>query len=217
MKRRAVRDPHAPPGPVVIGLAGGIGSGKSAVARAFAALGCAVIDSDEEAHAALDRPDVRAEIARWWGPAALTPDGRVDRARVAQIVFRDDAQRKRLEGLIHPLLRTTRAAAIDAARRAGAPAVILDAPLLYEAGLEAECDAVVFVDAPREARLARVQASRGWTETELDRREGAQRPLDEKRLDAEHVIRNDAGEAALAQRVADALAVILRQTGVRAG
>lgn len=213
MKRRASRDPSSPPGPIVIGLAGGIGSGKSAASRAFAALGCAVIDSDAEAHAALDRLDVRAEIERWWGPAAMGPEGRVDRARLASIVFRDPSQRKRLEELIHPLLRTTRTSAIEAARRAGAPAVILDAPLLYEAGLEAECDVVVFVDAPRDARVERVRASRGWTEAELDRRERAQTALETKRADADYVILNDSGEAALARRVAETFERIVRADG----
>lgn len=202
MKRRAPRNPGSA-GPIVIGLAGGIGSGKSAVARAFAGLGCVVIDSDEEAHAAIDRPDVRDELKRWWGPAVIGTDGRIDRARVAQIVFRDETQRRRLEGLVHPLLRTTRASIIEEARRAGAPAVILDAPLLYEAGLEGECDVVVFVAAPREERLERVRRSRGWDEAELDRREKNQMPLELKMRDADHVLSNASAEADLVARVAE--------------
>jgi dephospho-CoA kinase len=209
--------PPGPDSPFVIGLAGGIGAGKSAAARALARLGAVVIDSDKEVHDALDRPDVRAELARWWGPAVLAPDGRIDRARIAQIVFRDPHQRQRLESLIHPLLRTTRAHALEAARAAGAPAVVLDAPLLFEAGLDAHCDAVIFIDAPREARLDRLRLSRGWDAQELDRREKSQMPLEEKRRRADHVVQNDAGEAELTARIADAFQRILQQVDRREG
>lgn len=202
----------------MIGLAGGVGSGKSAAARAFEALGCVVIDSDAEVAEALARPDVRAEIARWWGPAALAPDGSVNRKAVASIVFRDERERKRLEGLIHPLLRRRRGQLIEAAsRREGGPAraVILDAPLLYEAGLDAECDAVVFIDSPREQRLARVRASRGWDERELDRREKSQAPLEEKRRKADYVVQNDADEAGLTARIAAVFERIMDQSPPR--
>ncbi|TVQ59641.1 MAG: dephospho-CoA kinase [Phycisphaerales bacterium] len=190
--------------PLVIGLAGGVGSGKSAVARAFESLGCVVIDSDAEVRVALERPDVRAELARWWGPAVLAPDGSVNRKAVASIVFTNEAERKRLEGLIHPLLRRNRAQVIEAASGRGGdvPAVILDAPLLFEAGLVGECDAVVFVDSPREMRVERVRSSRGWEASELDRREKSQAPLEEKRRLADYVIQNDADESALRARTA---------------
>lgn len=189
--------------PVVIGIAGGIGSGKSAVAAAFADLGCVVIDSDREAKAALDRPEVRDELVRWWGASVLSPEGRIDRKAVAAIVFAQPAERQRLEALVHPLVRRSRASMIR--RAAGARAVIVDAPLLFEAGVDKECDAVVFVDAPREARLARVQ-SRGWDEAELDRRESAQIPLDVKRAKSTLLIDNAGPPEALRAQVEAALA-----------
>ncbi len=194
---------------MIIGLAGGVGAGKSSVAAAFRDLGCVVIDSDQEAKAALRLPRVKAELRSWWGEAAFGPDGEVNRAAVARIVFADPAQRLRLESLIHPLLRGTRHAAIDAAERDGAPAVILDAPLLFEAGLDAECDAVVFVEAPRSQRVARV-ARRGWDEAELDRREKTQLPLEHKRARAHHVVDNSADEARLRARVAEVFSAIMR-------
>lgn len=202
-----------PPGrPVIIGLAGGVGAGKSSVAAAFRDLGCAVIDSDQGARAALRLPRVKEEIHAWWGDVVLSADGEVDRAAVARIVFGDPAQRRRLESLIHPLLRGARQAAIDAAERGGVPAVILDAPLLFEAGLDAECDAVVFVEAPRSQRIARV-ARRGWDEAELDRREKSQLPLEQKRARAHHVVDNSADEARLRARVDEVFSAIM--SGVR--
>lgn len=176
------------PAPPVIGLAGGIGSGKSTVARILADLGCLVIDSDERARAALDRPEVRDQLVAWWGPDILT-DGRVNRGKVAQIVFSDPDQRQRLESLVHPIVRQDRAAMIAEAGP-GHRAVVIDAPLLFEAGLDRECDAIIFVDTPREQRLARTQANRGWDEAELARREAAQMPPEEKRRRADHVIPN---------------------------
>ena len=174
--------------PVVIGLAGGIGSGKSTVARAFEALGCVVSDSDKQAKQALDRDSVRATLSRWWGAEVLDDDGCVDRAHVARIVFEDPSQRARLEDLIHPLIREDRAALVRAA--GGAPAVIVDAPLLFEVWRDAECDAVVFIEAPYADRLARVRASRVWDEAELDRRESAQWPVQRKREASQYVIEN---------------------------
>ncbi len=207
--------PRPARGPRVIGLSGGIGSGKSEVARVFARRGCLVIDSDREAKAALDRPGVRAELLRWWGAGILGADGKVDRRKVAQIVFNDPTQRARLEGLVHPLVKATRAQMIAQADPVRTRAIIVDAPLLYEAGLDKECDAIVFVDAPREQRLARVRSSRGWDEAELERREKAQLPVEEKRQRADEVIVNDAGLEVLGQAAERALDRLLaaRATG----
>lgn len=185
---------HSPRPPLVIGIAGGIGAGKSAVARAFGRLGCAVIDSDAEAKAALDRPEVRETLARWWGPGVLTRDAegreRVDRSAVGRIVFSDPAARARLESLIHPMIRRTRDDARREAAAAGAKAIIYDAPLLFEAGIDKVCDAVVWVECPREDRLRRLRASRGWDEAELSRREAAQWPIEKKRALSNHEIWN---------------------------
>lgn len=207
------RTAKGPPRPLVIGLAGGIGSGKSEVARAWADRGCLVFDSDREAKLALDRPEVREELVRWWGAEILGADGRVERGKVAAIIFGDAAQRARLEGLVHPLVKRTRGEMISQVDASRTPAVVVDAPLLYEAGLDKECDVVVFVDAPREQRLARVQATRGWDPAELDRREKAQLPLEEKRQRADEVIRNDAGIDALGRAAGEALDRVLTSHG----
>ncbi len=198
----------------VIGLAGGIGAGKSTVAGILARLGCLVVDSDARAKAALDRPDVREQLKQWWGPDILlrSADGgepRVDRAKVAKIIFADPDQRTRLEALVHPIVRQDRATAAREGAAAGAKAVIVDAPLLFEAGLDSECDAVIFVDAPREARLKRVRDNRGWSAEELDRREAAQLALQTKRAKADYVLVNDGPIADLQTRIAGILNDIL--------
>jgi dephospho-CoA kinase len=187
--------------PLVIGLTGGVGAGKSEVARLLGEHGFRVIDSDKEAKAALDRPEVREELVKWWGEQVLRSDGTIDRRAVANIVFSDEAERTRLEQLVHPLVKADRAAFVDRAAREGKKGVVVDAPLLLEAGSDKECDVVVFVDSTPELRLARVRATRGWDQAELARRENAQLPLEEKRRRSDEVVVNDTTPEDLRQRV----------------
>lgn len=193
---------------MVIGIAGGIGSGKSAVASLLAEFGCVVIDSDAEAKAALRRAEVIRALRQWWGESVLDASGAIDRKAVAKIVFADESQRLRLEGLIHPLIARSRIEQIERARREGRPGAVIDAPLLFEAGLDAECDAVFFVDCPFEVRLSRVEASRGWEESELRRREKAQIPLEEKRRKADYVVVNTGDLSALRRQVTQIFTLI---------
>lgn len=203
-------EPPVPPGtdrrfrpatPVVIGLVGGIAAGKSTVADLFARRGLCRVDADVLARAVAAEPEVVAEVAAAFGPAAA-PDGRLDRARLAALVFRDAAARQRLEAILHPRIRTRIVAELDAARARG-DSVLLDAPLLIETGLAAHCDHVVFVDAP-DAERARRAAARGWDEAELERREAAQLPVHEKRARAAYVVDNG-GDLGATERQVDAV------------
>jgi len=182
----------------VVGLAGGIGSGKSHVAARLAARGALVSDSDAAARALLREPAIGAVLTGWWGRGILGPDDLPDRARIAAVVFADPTQRKRLEDLIHPLLHAQRDAALRAAAAADRPPplFVIDAPLLFEAGLDRACDAVIFVDAPRATRLQRVRMGRGWTEAEFDRREASQIPVEQKKGRSTFIVDNggDPGE-----------------------
>ncbi len=193
----------------VIGLVGGIGSGKSTVAQAFADLGCVVSDSDKVGAAVLMRPEVIKELVMWWGDEILDESGAVDRKKVAGIVFRDREQRDRLEKFVHPLIHADRHALIEKCRldggKSGGRAVIVDAPLLFEAGVDSECDAVVFVQTPKRIRARRVQESRGWDESELDRREKAQMGLEHKREQADHIVTNGGSLDELLPQVAQIL------------
>ena len=191
----------------VIGLLGGPGSGKSFVAQAFAAQGCGVIDADRIAREALDDPEVRSQLVAWWGGDIVTPDGRVDRKAVARIVFDQPAELQRLESAVHPRVAARRA---ELRRAFNADpkirAIIEDVPLLLEKNLDAGCDVLVFVDAPRTVRLERVARTRGWTEADLDAREKNQLPLDSKRRAADYVLDNSAGESQLSEQVRTVLA-----------
>ncbi len=178
----------------VIGLMGAPGSGKSLVAEQLAELGCAVIDADAIAKAQLDDPEVSDTLVQWWGEAVLTAEGKVNRKAVGRIVFGDKQQLTRLESLLHPRVHAERRRLrTEHQRDPAVKAIVEDCPLLLESHISADCDTLVFVDAPRETRLQRVMKQRGWTEAELDRREKNQMPLDRKRRRADHVIKNDAG------------------------
>ena len=192
----------------VVGIAGGIGSGKSTVARELQALGALVSDSDVQIRAALETEDVKRTLTQWWGDRVLNDEGDVDRSAIAKIVFNDPAQRQRLEDLLHPYPLRARTAMIERGEEEGAACVVIDAPLLFEVGLDQECDAVIFVDTPRETRLARLRETRGWSEQELDRREKAQLPLEHKRQNSEYSVINTGDEQDLREQVRDVLARI---------
>jgi len=178
----------------LIGLTGGIGSGKSTVARILGSLGAGVIDSDRLNHAQLADPRVVATLCSWWGEGVRAPGGGANREALARIVFDDPTELRRLEGLVYPRIERRRQELMEALRGDRAiKAIVLDTPKLFEVGMNNECDAVVFVEADRETRLRRVEASRGWTEEELDRRENLLNPLDKKKLVADHVVVNHLG------------------------
>jgi dephospho-CoA kinase len=195
--------------PPTIGLAGGIGSGKSAVARILARAGCVVCDADRLARQALLEPEIRDTIVGWWGRGVLDEAGEIDRRAVAAIVFGRPEQRKRLESLVHPWVQARRKMLFEHAP-ADARALVIDAPLLFEAGLDAECHAVIFVDADRAQRTARVAQRRGWDERELAKREDSQLPLDDKRARSDYVISNNGDLQALAEQVHRILNEIVR-------
>jgi dephospho-CoA kinase len=179
-----------------VGLVGGIGSGKSTISRRAAErFGFVLIDGDAVGHAALTDPAVRSQLVERFGEGILGADGAVDRRSLAARVFgrSEDqvASKAALERIVHPLIEETFRDRIAAAQRDGAPAVLLDAAVLFEAGWQRFCDLVVFVDAPAELRRSRV-AGRGWSEAEWRRREESQLSLDEKRRRSNAVIENSA-------------------------
>jgi len=203
-------------GKPVIGIAGGIGSGKSFIARLFGEAGCAVVDSDAQVRAAYRDPSIRDTLRAWWGPGVFGPDGEINRPAIARIVFNDDAERRRLEGLIHPWVAEARRREMEeAASDPQLPAFVWDTPLLFEAGLDAECDAVVFVDAPFEQRLGRLRQTRGWDEAELLRREKSQWPLDKKKRISDYVVTNTADGDDARGQVREVLSRILARSSNR--
>ncbi len=179
----------------VVGLVGGIGAGKSTAARLLAARGGAVIDADALGHDALEQDDARQSVLDQWGDRAnlLRPDGRIDRRALGRVVFGNSADRRALERLLFPYIRERAVSAIAAAEADPAVRfVVLDAAVMLEAGWDGVCDKVVYVDAPRPVRLARVAARSGWTDADLTAREAAQWPAERKRAAADAVVVNDA-------------------------
>ena len=186
----------------IIGLAGGIGSGKTAIARMLETLGGRVIDFDRLAHAELSEPDVLKTLLDWWGTSIVSPGGDVDRGAIADIVFNDPAQLQRLEDLLYPRLMQRSEVLLAAAEAEPmVKAMVFDAPKLFEAGLDRLCDSVIFVDTLMSDRLHHVEKNRGWSERELIRRENQQTPLDQKRASADYVIVNHAGLDELREQV----------------
>ena len=175
--------------PLVIGVLGGIASGKTALATMFARLGARVVAADAIAHRALAEAPTRERIAARWGPGVLAPDGSVDRRALADRVFGRPDEVAALAAITHPVILAHMRRQIDEARRSPTvAAIVLDAPLLLEAGLDELCDVLVFADCPRRVRAARVRDERGWDSRELQRREGHQRPLAEKRALADYTV-----------------------------
>ncbi len=204
------RDRGGRPGPwkhgaiPVVGLIGGIGAGKSLAAEALARRGAFVLDADAVGHALLDQRPVRDRVVERFGTGVLAPSTgpdepqHIDRRALGEIVFAQPAALCDLETILHPIMRRTFERAIARTiRRGRARGVVLDAAILLEAEWDSLCDRVVFIDAPRDQRLARVAGSRGWGESTLEDRERAQLPLDQKRQRADEVVRNDAGPEAL--------------------
>jgi dephospho-CoA kinase len=199
---------------LVVGLTGNIAAGKSAVARRLAERGVPVVDADVLARDAVapGTRGLRRVVARF-GPGVLAPDGSLDRAALRRIVFADAAARADLEAIIHPEVGRLRDVAVGRAREAGAPLVVCDIPLLFEAGLEGTVDRIVLVDAPEAVRRERLVRDRGLTPAEADAMLAAQMPAAEKRPRAHHVIEN-AGSLADLEAAVDALhATLLEASG----
>jgi dephospho-CoA kinase len=184
----------------VVGLTGGIGSGKSAVGDLFAARGIAVIDTDAIAHeltapGGAAMPAIRAEF----GDAVAAADGALDRAAMRALVFADPSARKRLEGILHPMIR------IESERRLAAaesPYVIYMVPLLVESGdYRKRVNRVAVVDCREETQIARVMQRNGLARPDIERILAAQASRAERLAAADDVIDNDGALAELAPRI----------------
>src|SRR5262249_17030810 len=150
-------------GKPIIGIAGGIGSGKTFVANLFGEMGCLVISADELVRQVHADPQVKEALRQWWGDAVFDANGQLDPSPVAKKIFNQPDQRQRLEQLLHPLVNQRRQAIMEAkSADAQVLAFVWDTPLLFETGLNKKCDSVVFVEAPQAVRLARVSQIRGW-------------------------------------------------------
>jgi dephospho-CoA kinase len=191
---------------LVIGLIGGIGSGKSQVAAAFARHGAHIISGDQLGQAALQQPDKIEQIVKRWGKGVLNERGDINRRCLAEIVFAQPQERKALEAITHPWIRQSIRREIESSNQdPGVRFIVLDAAVMLEAGWNELCDRLVYVEAPRALRLERLTRQRGWSEKEVAARERAQLPLTEKVSQADHVLDNSSSLEHLHRQVDDLL------------
>ncbi len=182
----------------VVGLTGGIGTGKSRVADLLEKLGAAVVCADRIVHQVQEAgSETLDEIARSFGPEYIQENGQLDRARLGSLVFTDPSARKKLNDIVHPRVTRAMAERLEELRAEGVPLVVLDIPLLLEgrvagrgAGAVLPFDEIVLVYADDETQVERVLARDGLTHDEVLDRVRAQMPLEEKRRLADTVIEN---------------------------
>ena len=196
----------------IIGLTGGIGSGKSTVARLFEALGAEVVDADILAREAV-APGTAALslILDRFGEGIVDNNGALDRQKLGQIVFGDEQARRDLNAIVHPEVASLAQARFRAAASRKVPLVIYDVPLLFENGLEDAFSSIVVVYAPKDVRVKRLVARDGLTERDIHARMAAQMALEDKVGRADHVIDNTMSQDELRQRVASLYQTLLSE------
>ncbi|MCH7556144.1 MAG: dephospho-CoA kinase [Planctomycetes bacterium] len=199
----------------VIGILGGIGSGKSTVAAEFAKLGCKVIDADEIAHELLDEPTVKEKVVGLFGRAILDSTGKIDREKLAELVFTDAGNQKSesalclLSSVLHPLVLQRAEELIEQYNRQNqVKAIVLDMPLLVEVGWDKRCDKLIFVDCEQKLRLDRAKKM-GFDKNQVKIRENFQISLDKKANVVDNTIENNSDFSALAQQVAKIFSYIV--------
>jgi dephospho-CoA kinase len=198
----------------VVGLTGGIASGKTTFAAALRARGVPVVDADALAKAAVaPGTPALAEIARVFGAGVLSPDGALDRKALGALVFADAGARRRLEAITHPAVRAAMAEETAHLAAAGHALVFYDTPLLYEVGLDRLLDSVVVVWAPPEVQRARLAARDGLAREDAEARLAAQLPIDEKAARADFVVENVGAPAELGPKADRLLADLRRGVG----
>lgn len=189
---------------LVIGLVGGIASGKSFVAQCFAQLGAEVLDADQIGHGVLDLPEVISAIKTHW-PAVGLKGGKIDRRSLAAIVFGSGARNSAddlnaLESITHPKIGTRIQQQLALFQTQNVVATVLDAPVMLKAGWQEMCDKIVFVESSLEDRQSRA-ALRGWDDQQLERRESFQETIDQKRSVATDVVDNSGTRQQTRQQV----------------
>lgn len=183
----------------VIGIVGGIGSGKSAVADAFVQRGGFLVQGDQLGHQALKTEPYRSRVVERFGKDILGDDGQIVRRRLGAKVFADANELKALEAIVFPFIEGGIRDSV--AQKRPERFIVLDAAILIEAGWSSLCDKIVFVDVPHAVRLQRLKDQRGWSEQEVAARESKQMDLEEKKKRANAVIDNQGTIAKMTSQV----------------
>lgn len=188
----------------VIGILGGIGSGKSSAAAEFAQLGCGVVDADELVSELLQDSVIIQKLVESFGKEIVDQAGYIDRSKLADIVFEDVDKLTILNGIIHPEVFAQTEVLIEQFNSdSDTKAIILDMPLLVETGWDKRCDKLIFVACDESVRLKRTQKSREITKKQLKKRENFQIPLDKKASIADIIVENNSGHLDLVRQVED--------------
>jgi len=177
----------------IIGLLGGIASGKSTVAAELAKLGCLVIDADVLAKQILLDEDIKKQIRHKFGDEVFDKQGQIDKKKLAQRAFENAETVKAINAIIHPPVLMKTEELINSCQRLPVKAIVLDIPLLAEVGWDKKCDKLIFVECDNPTRLKRAQKRGIFDENELKKRENFQISLDRKKEIAHYTIENDGG------------------------
>ncbi|HSH58016.1 MAG TPA: dephospho-CoA kinase [Halomonas sp.] len=189
---------------MIIGLTGGIASGKSTVARAFAALGAPWVDADDVAREVVEPGEpALAEIAERYGDRVLNADGTLNRRALREIVFADESERRWLESATHPRIRERLVEHLERLHASGAPYGLLVSPLLFESGQSAMVDRALVIDVPEALQIARTAARDDVDEAQARAIVAAQMPRRERLARADDVLDNGGSEAEMRRRVAE--------------
>jgi len=189
--------------PIVIGLIGGVASGKSSVGRHLEKLGAKRLDADAVGHEALLASEVIEQLKQAFGADILDANGAIDRKTLGAKAFASPERVSELNGITHPWIRARMSERLSALKQElDLPAIVLDVSLLLESGAyEGQYDTLLFVDTPRALREQRAQEIRGWPQGELEKRERHQWPLEKKQAEANCVIHNDGSLSELEAQV----------------
>jgi dephospho-CoA kinase len=198
----------------VIGLLGGIGSGKSSVASILADLGCAVIDADQMARGVLDDEGVINAVKAVFGSDILTSEGGINRSKLAEKAFSDAAVLERLTAIVHPpVLEQAEKLLAEYLVIPGISAIVLDVPLLMETNWHKRCDVLVFVDSDASIRQQRVSQKGRFSADQIKKRENFQISLEKKEEVAQYIIQNNSDLSDLADQVAQVYSAIMKIRG----
>jgi dephospho-CoA kinase len=193
----------------VIGILGGIGSGKSTIAAELARLGCKVIDADRIAHELLDESSVREKVADLFGQAVLDSSGKIDRVKLAKAAFADVQMLESLNRIIHPpVLKRTQELIEKFESQTQVKTIVLDMPLLVEVGWHKKCDKLIFVNCEKKLRLQRAKKM-GFDKNQVKIRENFQISLDNKASLADNTIENNSDFSAIVRQVTEIFSYIV--------
>jgi dephospho-CoA kinase len=193
----------------IIGIIGGIGSGKSTVAAEFVKLGCKVINADEIAHELLNKNSIKEKIVVLFGRDIIDPKGNINRKRLGEIAFADHNKLMMLNRIIHPLVIERAEEIIEQYKRQNqTKAIVLDMPLLVEIGWAERCSKLIFVDCKEKIRAERAKKM-GFDKNQLKNRENFQISLDKKAALADNTVENNSDFSAMVRQVADIFSNIM--------